>query len=439
MEISKVRGKFKDLSPLKQWIFSNNFHIKVSEPKEKKATATHFLLDGGIWKVPMEKYNEFLKILSTDLQNGEKYYISENRTPIFKFICDLDFYEESEIHIKSIEVIVEKIQEVMKAHFASNTKVIICGTESKKVVIKGNEYIKTGFHLVWPKILINVQHAKELRLKFIDILEKNYGERNSENPWSDVVDLAVYEDNGLRMVGCRKIAPCKECRNREPAKSECQKCSGVGKIDEGRVYRPLSVLPNDNEYLKNIQTDFYVMLLETSISNYNNLQETELIKSLPITDIQVKNNIDSLNTKVENFIRKNFKQNYSKIKVKKVTKNNDTLYKADIDDNFCMNVNRNHTSSGVYFEISQNGIKQRCYCKKTTTDGRICGPCNSYSSKEIPLSKNLSVFLFGSAPVNKKNKKIINYELTKHEINTKTACLNNCKNILWQLENDLLK
>ena len=67
------------LPPLKKWILSNKYFIKSSETKEKKAGSTHYLLDGGIWKVPLDKYTEFLRLLSEDLQNGEKYYISENR------------------------------------------------------------------------------------------------------------------------------------------------------------------------------------------------------------------------------------------------------------------------------------------------------------------------------------------------------------------------
>ena len=88
-------GRFDNLSALKKWIISNKYFIKTSEPKEQKATATHYLLDGGIWKVPLEHYQNFLKLLAEDLNAGEKHYISENKTNVFKFICDLDFYEES--------------------------------------------------------------------------------------------------------------------------------------------------------------------------------------------------------------------------------------------------------------------------------------------------------------------------------------------------------
>jgi hypothetical protein len=72
--------------------------------------------------------------------------------------------------------------------------------------------IKSGFHLVWPEIWITVENAKKLRILFIEKITDVFGERESFNTWEDVIDLAVYEDNGLRMVGCRKMSICKCCK-----------------------------------------------------------------------------------------------------------------------------------------------------------------------------------------------------------------------------------
>ena len=452
-------NKFNSLPPLRKWIISNKYFIKCSDTnKENKASATHYLLDGGIWKVPMDKYQEFLQLLSVDLTNGEYYYISENRTKVFRFICDLDFYDDSIITIPQIERVVNIIQEIIQEYY-SDKLVIICGTESKTVTIDSNEYTKTGFHLVWPKIWITVEHAKELRIKFIEKLTSTFGQRDLVNSWEEVVDLAVYEDNGLRMIGCRKMSPCKKCNS-----NECEKCHGTGRIDEGRVYKPKSVISTgsiltNSDYLKTIQNDYYITLLETSICNYFSFDETPLIKELPINDststvttkhkMTIKNK-DELTKKIENFIRKIYKTNHSNVNIKKVTKVEQTKYLVEPNNNFCMNVDRNHTSSGIYFQIRPTGISQRCFCKKHTTEGRIAGSCKDYCSKEMPLTKQLQVFLFGNTIV-KKKKQIINFNLTNENENVPVelkrtgsspniqSCLNNCKNILWQLENELIK
>jgi len=437
----ELMNKFQLLPPLRKWVITNKYFIKTSDTKENKSKATHFLLDGGLWKIPQTEYQTFLKLLSTDLQNGIYYYISENRSDIFRFVCDLDFYDDSEITLKQIERVVTKIQEVITEYYGIHT-VIICGTNSKKTQIDSVEYTKTGFHLVWPKIWITVEKAKELRLKIITKLTNHFGQRELINTWEDVVDLAIYEDNGLRMIGCRKMAKCKICKGKQ---KECEKCNGTGRVDEGRVYKPVSILDSSNEeYFKSIQYDYYVMLLETSIYNYCSFDETKCIKELPITITDTKTktrkmtqkSVDSSSeckTKIENFIRKNFKQNYSKVTIKKLTKTDDFNYFVETDDNFCMNVNRNHTSSGIYFQIKRSGISQRCFCKKQTTEGRITGVCKEYSSKEVPLSKCLETFLFGSNPKQNKKKNIINFSIIDS-----SNKLNNCKQILFQLEKQIL-
>jgi hypothetical protein len=294
---------------------------------------------------------------------------------------------------------------------------------------------------VWPKIFLTVQKAKELRLQFISKLLDVFGQRNIHNSWENVVDLAVYTDNGLRMVGSRKMVPCKICKIKD---INCEKCQGSGKIDEGRVYKPVSVLnTNNSDYFKSIERDYYVMLLETSICNYDNHPETKLIKELIISNVNNANNLtvkkknkhmieqtDETCKKVELFIRRKFDK-YGNINVKKITKVDRETYFIEIDTNFCMNVNRTHTSSNVYFQIKPSGICQRCFCKKESTEGRISGICKKYYSEEVKLTKNLSSCLFDNVII-KKKKQIVNYNLTNNDY------LSNCKNMLMKLENDLL-
>ena len=75
-----------ELNPLKKWVLVNKYFIKTTDTKEKKASATHFLLDGGIWKIPKEEYQTFLRLLSADLQNNEKYY-RYNTTSSYTRMC----------------------------------------------------------------------------------------------------------------------------------------------------------------------------------------------------------------------------------------------------------------------------------------------------------------------------------------------------------------
>jgi len=436
--------RFDLLSPLKKWVISNKYFIKTTESRDQKLLATHYLLDGGIWKIPLNEYQTFLKLLADDLTAGEKHYISENKTEIFKFICDLDFYDDTIISVNQLKHVVERVYEVIKHYFGEH-RIIICGADSKKVSVNDQELIKSGFHLVIPKLWLTTQTAKKLRIVIINKLLETFGERASYNTWSDVVDLSIYEDNGLRMVGCRKIGFCKVCKNKKEVRETCEKCEGAGKIDENRVYKPVAVLPDNQEFIESIKTDYYAMLLETSIYNYSRFQCTPLIRELEVeleetgkkarkTKKSAKSGDGNEHEKIQNFIRKNYNEHYSNCNVKNVTKSENKFY-VEIDDNYCMNVNRNHNSSNVYFQISNTGICQRCYCKKDTTEGRTNGCCKLYASKEISLSPTLKRLLFGQDNL-RSNKRLIEYNLTR--ATSRENLLSNCKHLLSHLKNDLV-
>jgi hypothetical protein len=101
-----------------------------------------------------------------------------------------------------------------------------------------------------------------------------------------------------------------------------------------------------------------------------------------------------------------------------------------------MNVNRQHTSSNIYFQITPTGITQRCYCKKETIDGRLHGLCKEYASKEVPLTSTMKKTLFGNEVISKKNKTLVTFNIKQSC--DKVSYLENCKNILWQLKHELL-
>jgi len=459
-----LMGK-QDLPPLKKWVLQNRYFIKTTDTKERKAVATHFLLDGGIWGIPKEKYSEFLGLLAVDLQNGEKHYICENRTEIFKFICDIDMFEDSVVTTEQISRVIEVLNDIVSEYYGPS-KVIICGADPKMVIKSETELFKSGFHLVWPDIWISVDNAKRLRIQFIETLTLKFGEREKHNTWEDVVDLAVYEDNGLRMVGCRKMGICKSCKNKKEFRDTCVTCEYTGKKDENRIYSPKAVVgPCEKSYFGSI-CNYSVMVFETSIYNYLNYPETPMIKECAIELKEKKKTRgvvepkqeNEMIVKIENFIHRNYKGTHSKVRITKLTKTENCYY-AEPDDNFCINVNRNHSSSGVYFQVTPTGICQRCYCKKETLDGRYHGMCKHFSSPEIPLSKVLQNFLFGSQVASKASKKnIVNMNITRNTISSsldlsvsvsqnrfqtismeKEVCLMNCKNILFQIENELLK
>jgi hypothetical protein len=422
---------WSDLSPLRQWIISNKYWLKA-DVQNRSERSTHFLLDGGCIEIPDNQYGIFLSKLANDIQNNWKWFLCEKRTPVFKFMSDLDIFEENDLNLDDIVQIVKKIQ-ICISENCGNYSVIGCTTEPKEVTVEGGKTVtKTGVHLIWPKLWVDRRTALWIRSKIITFLEDNFGLRPTWNPWEDVVDECVYNSNGLRMVGCNKCHPCKKCRGRSPEKNECEVCHGEGKIDEGRVYVPSFVLnsdcSSDDEYLSFLKKDIRVTLESTSIRNYCNFELSKLkntdecskwVVPIPKKKTNKVQKVLELDTpqakKIQWCVEKVLPRYYRKARVTKITKDSDELIYVNTDTNYCMNVDRCHNSSDTYFEFTPQGIYQRCWCKKDTLEGRRRGRCRDYRSDIFEISPIARNVIFPEYKNNLKKKKKSEIIYTENE------------------------
>jgi len=138
-------------------------------------------------------------------------------------------------------------------------------------------------------------------------------------------------------------------------------------------------------------------------------------KSQTIDDSEIVNIIQSLiNTTFGEL--KNYK-NLGEIGIKTIRKSDSSrneCYWATSDSKYCLNVEREHSSAEIYFEIDYDKITQRCYSSKKTTHDRIDGLCKEYKSKKFfPLPIKLKKILFP-----------IKFE----ENNNKLKSINGCNN-----------
>ena len=255
-------------SSLRKWLSTN----KYIYPKGTK-NYTHLLLSGGIVILPEDRMDDFYSIYADDITNGRKNYVAECRTPIFKFLVDMDLYEKEKVRYSKIKEYIEVINEVIHDFYKDtkprDRKVIICTTDSCNKELNGSSFVKTGVHLVWPKLRVKADTALILRRGIIQKLEQKFGSRHPDNEWSDVLDSSVYTSNGLRMIGSSKCYPCKYCKGKA-GDLNCEKCFGVGKIDEGRVYMPRDIILGNGRSIKDKYTDdFYKILVESSLRTTN--------------------------------------------------------------------------------------------------------------------------------------------------------------------------
>jgi len=411
---------------------------------------THRLFDGGNLNIKKEDMDEFYIDYARDMVSGQKNYITELRTPIFKYFMDLDIYDQSFYSGKSLFKIITRIQTALSFFFERhdfNSDVYVCTTPPKNVKKEEEEYVKTGVHLIWPFIHVTQEIALFLRQFVIQYLEDKLGERPINNSWDDVIDESVYNQNGLRMIGSYKATICKICKNKEPTKIDsgrfgCNVCFGIG--------RNLGVHTYTLTYIISVNKTIKKKLLKVILK-----KQSEMIKTLSIQTLKLKSNINieepypswfditlasKRNKKVvgsmlkktrfqknicgkkcdtiddtdivdtiKSFINNTFgkMKQYKKIGIKTIRKSSNAkkeCYWVSTDANHCLNVNREHTSAEVYFEIDYDIMTQRCFSIKNATHDRTDGLCKNYKSKKkYPLNSKLKKKLFAKKFEEKNN------------------------------------
>lgn len=452
---------------VRQW--GKSFFVYNSGDDDRETT--HLCLDGGKLCVPFKNVPYFHTKLGADIAKGVRNYIVERRTPVFRFHVDLDIFEPK---VKCFDEIVDWIKDGMlnvlrqfypnliETDFKQLT-VFVCTTEAKHNVEKhGTVYDKVGVHLLFPDLLVNTEIAMILRSAFIQYFKGAYGLRETGyNEWADVFDKTVYVSNGLRMVGCGKMEPCKTCKGRYNNDGLCEGnssggCGGKGKYDVGRVYSIEIVLDgngNENqELLEELLEDEILMTNRCSIRcDPEHISEKDMPqqtypdwfdKTLELNPIKKPGSSKIVTVKEGSF--KSFssclKGSRARLadkdkrvqKIKEWIKNDeihdlfripkkyrnsavqdvimctpsvtDRYYIINVDSRWCLNLQDEHKNNGVYFIVNDQGLFQKCFCRCATTDGRISGQtCEQFTSECFQLPDDLDPILFSYSDDYKKS------------------------------------
>lgn len=337
--------------PLKQWFKDHGFFVKMRGNERDKRLVTHLLLDGGKIHIPETSEEEFLVQYAKAVEFGNALYVVETKTPIYKFMMDLDFAASVAVSEEEIDKVVKIVHETVAVHFPALTdsqrRVVVCRTDNKAISKqlppdperdKGKpapsvNLIKTGIHLIWPEIFVHSEMALALRGAVIYRLTEKLGQRDGINPWSDVVDRCVYVGNGLRMVGSRKMSICTKCRNNPKKREACSFCGGEGRKDEGRVYLPTLVLQGEGanaEALARLD-DILELVKQTSIRTA--LETSTLVTYPPWTvDIPVVDQEDLYSTEGTDGRKRGQKRR------RRAEKSNDERRSASEPAKFCKNI-----------------------------------------------------------------------------------------------------
>lgn len=439
-----MKKKRPDNSKLRKWLKDKGFLAVGKDTRE----VTHLLMNGGKVCLPRSETLSFFHAYVSSTSAGEAIYVVESRTKIFRFLCDLDFYEQvpGEDPRQVVGDCIRCIQTTLKEFYpyksAGDMVLIVCKRDDAETP-RGTS---RGVHLVWPNILVNSDIGLNLREAIVARLHAI----DPDQPWDAIVDESVYIGNGLRMVGSRKMAKCSECGSKKgiTTDNECMICDGTGNMDIGRVYAPVMTLDGDGDMV-DTETDPIALQMSTSVRtveeinnpdavtcpfwfnsgrlfDMNDKKERQRVKkkrarekvSVTADDeekeeekpAKKKKPLDGIPEDDKrfiaacNFIKKKFASRCGD-KAFKITKmvtdsregHPSGVYFCNTDCTYCENKGKNHNNSTIYFVITPKDVRLKCHCPcPPTISGSMA--CSEYSGKPVPISTQLRNKLFKKPP-----------------------------------------
>ena len=378
-------------NPLNVWLISTGKMVTDSKIQE----VTHFMFDGGKLDISID-YETFQMMYCKFFHH--KNCIVERKTPYFKFFIDFDFLSED---VVSIDEYVNTIQTTLVNLYKINDlKCIITGADKFKKVFKGDKlYLKQGYHLHWPDIIVNKETAKCIRNNLIVNLTNVYGKNEKHyESWDKIIDKCVYEKNGLRLVGSDK----------------CTISDGI-KVYENRIYVLKEVYTGivKNETLREIyETNLLDLIKDTSIRSKEE-KETTVYNLRGYTEeeesVKPSGNLINMERKSIEYksIEKFFKLHaigYRVEDIRTISKVKDKqMFLISSKSKFCQNKQDFHSNNHVYFKLTPSGLCQKCLSESSG----VHGPCRDYQSSFVSITPALESSLNWKKPKTKDKDKNI--------------------------------
>lgn len=331
--------------------------------------ATHYSMKGGAYgkmRIPDKLATSFLKAVATEFGAGRPMYWAEKRTtPVFRLFIDIDPKAQD---VPMLQVAAKLHEDVLNS--------FVTDEAAKALVSLSTDQGKGGCHITWPNVFVDTSIAMAMREKWIQTCKGTWS-LDTKDAWDEIIDACVYTTNGLRMLGCQK---------------------GVNKH---HVYEPHVILDGRNEpeavskeeYAKNPYFYFEMASIrapeaETTTHKLTcgTSKPSRKRKSIDYTQVDICQNIETL----FDAMRQVLPSFYSGCKLT-VTRQGISkglpFWHVRCSSKFCINVNREHTSSNVWFHVTPCEVRQRCFSRKPTLKGRSFCLCKDFRSPIMPFTK----------------------------------------------------
>ena len=298
---------------------------------------------------------------------------------------------------------------------------------------------KFGMHIYFPNLWVDEHIARLLRESALATLVNRVPwqiDYNVEGGWSEVIDASVYNPKtGLRMIGSDKPTTCTKCGGKR--KTTCEVCTN-GKIAQNRPYLLNTTLKHDGtqdeSLTRSLKNDFRVSDYERKKRMLRVLQLTTLRTpggSVPTGGFQryegspsyvktpkrgqragsssgnkrkraanekVMDLKDSAITEtIKAILNRLDHAHYHECGIKEATMRYTGKRPACIfvkvegrGMNWCANVGRDHSQNQIYFQITPEKARQRCWSEKDRAP--VC--CRQFYSEPCDITHKERAILF---------------------------------------------
>ena len=168
----------------REWCGTQDFKKQIGR------SISHTFMNGGTLYVPLDKHDMFYEKYAEFIKNTETSLVERKTMPLFRLALDLDILDEEEWSKERIEEFVCFIQNILHDFYKQNFNCIICKAENtvKKTLSSGTVVVKTGVHLHWPNLVMDMTKTEILYCSILKKCEEEYGPRPDYNSWNQLVD-----------------------------------------------------------------------------------------------------------------------------------------------------------------------------------------------------------------------------------------------------------
>lgn len=168
----------------------------------------------GKWSIPSEDgiYDEFLKIYSDCIVQGEKFHFTELHSTHGPIVIDLDFkYDvvhgiDRKYSQENIESIIQCFNDQISLYFDIPDSSVIAYVMEKDTPTQDGSVVKDGFHVVYPYVVSKPDVQYVIRENVIQSVNNSdiFSNIPYKNTIDDIIDEAVIKKSGWMMYGSCK-------------------------------------------------------------------------------------------------------------------------------------------------------------------------------------------------------------------------------------------